>query len=283
MGLGGKPFELLSKVEHAEVEIVWTLAGFTPGRFPKLSVFELPWIASSRAAATSMAIHDYYESHARDELANVHVLAVWCHSSGVIMTRNHEVLLPSDLTGLRIRSPSAQISSMLSAFGAQPKHMPASVIVSELEQGQLDGTVFPYEVIPTFKLQNRIHHISEFAGDRGLYTAVFILAMSSNAYRAMPPELRQIIDDNSGMKLAAELGRLFDDFETAGREAYEESGGKVTFIKGEQYNEWYRQSDLVTKAWVQQQRERGIDGEMLLSSAKDLIVKYTNFWAPFRE
>jgi TRAP-type transport system periplasmic protein len=47
MGLGGKPFELLGKVESSEVDIVWTLAGYAPGRFPKLSVFELPWIASS--------------------------------------------------------------------------------------------------------------------------------------------------------------------------------------------------------------------------------------------
>jgi TRAP-type C4-dicarboxylate transport system substrate-binding protein len=138
-------------------------------------------------------------------------------------------------------------------------------------------------VIPTFELQNRIHRISEFAGDRGLFITVFILAMSRDAYASMPPELRQVIDENSGIKLAAELGRMFDDFETIGRDAYEASGGTVTFIKGAQYDAWYRQSQPVVDAWIKQQKEHGVDGEMLLKSAKNLIAKYSYRWAPYRE
>jgi TRAP-type C4-dicarboxylate transport system substrate-binding protein len=283
MGLGGKPDDLLGQVEQSRIDIAWISAGWTPGRFPKLSVFELPWIVSSRAAVTSMALQEYYETNARDELAGVHVLALWCHSSGVIMSKDHEVLAPTDLKGMRIRSPSAPVSSMLLALGAEPKLVPAPLVVTELDQGKVDGTVFPYEVIPTFKLQNRIHYISEFAGDRGLYTAVFILAMSRSAYQSMPPELRGIIDDNSGMNLAAELGRLFDDFETIGRDAYEKGGGNVTFIKGDQYDEWYRQTQPIVYAWVQQQKEHGVNGEMLLKSAKDLITKYSSLWAPNRQ
>jgi TRAP-type transport system periplasmic protein len=283
MGLGGKPFELFGKVERSEVDIVWTLAGFTPGRFPKLGVFELPWVASSRAAVTSMALQEYSESHARDELASVHVLAVWCHSSGVIMTKDRVVLLPSDLKGLKIRTGSDQLALMLSEFGAEPQHLSGPAVVTGLDRGNLDGTLFPYEVIPTFKLEDRIHHISEFAGDRGLFTSVFILAMSHKAYTNMSPELRQAIDANSGMKLAAELGRLFDDFETSGREAYDASGGTVTFIKEAQYEAWRRQSQPVVDAWVRQQKERGVDGEMLLKWAKGLIAKYSSLWSPLRE
>jgi TRAP-type transport system periplasmic protein len=283
MRLGGKPFELLSKVERSEVDIVWTLAGFTPGRFPKLGVFELPWVVSSRAAVTSLALQEYAETHARDELSGVHLLAAWCHSSGVIMTKDREVLLPSDLKGLRIRTGSDQLALMLSAFGAEPKHLSGPAVVAGLDQGNLDGTLFPYEVIPTFGLQDRIHHISEFAGARGLFTSVFILAMSRSAYMSMPPELRQVIDENTGMKLAAELGRLFDEFETVGRDVYEARGGTVTFIKGEQYDAWYRQSQPIVDAWVRQQKERGVDGEMLLNSAKELIAKYSSLWGPYRE
>ncbi len=279
MGLGGKPSDLLGKVERSEVDIAWVSAGYTPGRFPKLGVFELPWIVSSRAAVTSMALQEYAETHARDELASVHVLAAWCHSSGVIMSKDRKAVMPSDLKGQRIRANSAQIGLMLSAFGAEPKLLPAPAVAAELDQGHLDGTLFPYEVIPTLKLQNRIHNISEFAGDRGLFTAVFILAMSRKSYLSLTPELRQVIDDNSGMNLAAELGRKFDDFETMGREAYEAGGGTVTFIKGEQYDAWYKRSQPVTDAWVRQNK----DGEALLNAAKDLIVKYSRLWGPYRE
>jgi TRAP-type C4-dicarboxylate transport system substrate-binding protein len=190
-----------------------------------------------------------------------------------------EILVPSDLKGLRIRTPSTQVSSMLSTLGAEPKLVPAPMIIPELDQGRLDGSVFPYEVIPTFQLQSRIPFISEFAGDRGLYTAVFVLAMSRDKYLSLPPELRQVIDDNSGMKLAAELGRLWDEFETIGRNSY---GGTVTFIKDEQYEEWSRQTQPVVEAWIRQQKEQGAGGEMLLKSAKELIAKYSLLWAPSR-
>src|SRR4029450_11277874 len=79
MQLGGKPAELITQVEGHQVDIVWTLPGYTPGKFPRLEVCELPWIASSRASATSQALYEYYETYARQDLANVHVLAVWCH------------------------------------------------------------------------------------------------------------------------------------------------------------------------------------------------------------
>lgn len=283
VGLGANPSETLGKVVRSEADISWTLAGHSPGRFPKLSVFELPWIASSRAAVTSLALHEYYETYASEELADVHVLAIWCHSSGVIMSKGRRVLFPSDLKGMKIRGSSPQLGLMLSAFGAEPKHLPATAVAGELDRGNLDGTLFPYEVIPAYQLQNRIHRISEFAGDRGLFTSIHILAMSRNSYMRLPPELRQVIDENSGIKLSGEIGRLFDSFETAGRDAFEASGGAITFIKGEQYDIWYRQSQPVVDAWVRQQKEHGADGEMLLKSAKGLVAKYSSLWAPNRQ
>jgi TRAP-type transport system periplasmic protein len=282
LGLNGPPSELLGKVIRSETDISWAVAGYTPGRFPKLSVFELPWIVSSRAAVTSLALQEYYETHARDELADVHALAIWSTSSGVIMTKERQVLLPSDLKGLRIRAASAQLGSLLSAFGAEPKYLPGTAVAAGLDQGNLDGTLLPYEVIPTFQLQTRIHQISEFAGDRGLFTVVHVLAMSRDRYERLPPELRQVIDDNSGLKLAGEIGRLFDSLETPGREVFEANGGTATFIKGQQYDIWYRQSQPVIDAWVRQQKEHGANGEMLLKAAKDLVAKYSSQWGPLR-
>jgi TRAP-type transport system periplasmic protein len=283
LGVNGPPSELLGKVIRSDTDISWAVAGYTPGRFPKLSVFELPWIVSSRAAVTSLALQEFYQTYARDELADVHALAIWCTSSGVIMTKDRRVLLPSDLKGLRIRAASTQLGRMLSTFGAEPKYLPGTAVAAGLDQGNLDGTLLPYEVIPTFQLQTRVHHISEFAGDRGLFTVTHILAMSRDRYERLPPELRQVIDDNSGLKLAGEIGRLFDSLETPGREVFEASGGTVTFIKGEQYRVWAQQSQPTIDAWVQQQKERGTDGEMLLKAAKALVAKYSSQWDPLRD
>ena len=43
-------------------DVVWTLPGYTAGRFPKSEVFELPFMAAS-AEATAQATQEFYEKH----------------------------------------------------------------------------------------------------------------------------------------------------------------------------------------------------------------------------
>src|ERR1700752_2022070 len=62
MQLGGKPPELIDQVRTGAVDIIWTLPGYTPGRFPIMEVFELPFMSKS-AEATSHAAWDYYVKH----------------------------------------------------------------------------------------------------------------------------------------------------------------------------------------------------------------------------
>ncbi|NNF78519.1 MAG: C4-dicarboxylate ABC transporter, partial [Rhizobiales bacterium] len=40
MQLGGKPPELAQQVTDGVVDLVWTVLGYTPGRFPKSEAFE---------------------------------------------------------------------------------------------------------------------------------------------------------------------------------------------------------------------------------------------------
>src|SRR2546422_1065483 len=44
MQLGGKQPQLYDQAKDGVVDIVWTVSGTTPGRFPRLEVFELPFL-----------------------------------------------------------------------------------------------------------------------------------------------------------------------------------------------------------------------------------------------
>ena len=55
MQLGGKPPELMDQATDGSVDIVWTLPGNTPGRFPSTEVFELPFMMTN-AEATSQRL-----------------------------------------------------------------------------------------------------------------------------------------------------------------------------------------------------------------------------------
>ena len=45
MHLGGTAPQLYDQVRDGVADIVWTLPGLTPARFPKIEVFELPFVA----------------------------------------------------------------------------------------------------------------------------------------------------------------------------------------------------------------------------------------------
>jgi TRAP-type C4-dicarboxylate transport system substrate-binding protein len=275
MKLGGTPAELLSQVETSKVDIVWTLAGYTPGKFPRLETFELPWIASSRAGASSQALYEFFETYAREDARNVHLLAVWCHPSGVILSRDKPMPRPADAAGRTLRVPSVVIGEALRGMGAAPKLIPAPQVLKQLKAGAIDGALFPYEVMPTLNLFSAARHITEFAGHRGLYTAVFLLAMSQKTYQSLDEDLRKVIDAHSGAAFSAELGSVFDEIEEVGRDKFAAVGGTVTFVKNEDYEAWVAASQPAIETWKAKMGKAGIDGAGLIAAANDLVAKYT--------
>ena len=49
MQLGGTPVQLYDQAKDGVVDVVWTLPGNTAGRFPRVEVFELPFMKIGRA------------------------------------------------------------------------------------------------------------------------------------------------------------------------------------------------------------------------------------------
>ena len=62
MQLGGTPVQLYDQARDGVVDIVWTLPGNTAGRFPRIEVFELPFMMNN-AEATSKAYWEYVQTH----------------------------------------------------------------------------------------------------------------------------------------------------------------------------------------------------------------------------
>ncbi|MEQ9609984.1 MAG: C4-dicarboxylate ABC transporter, partial [Kiloniellaceae bacterium] len=66
MQLGGAPPSLYDQARDGVVDLIWTVLGYTPGRFPKSEAFELPFMVTT-AEATSRAFHEYALANAMDE------------------------------------------------------------------------------------------------------------------------------------------------------------------------------------------------------------------------
>ncbi len=275
MQLGGKPPQLYDQVRDGVVDIVWTLPGYTAGRFPTVEVFELPFMAAS-AEATSQAAHEFYEKHAREEFGDVHPLMVHVHAPGSFHLRETEVRRLEDLKGLKVRAPTRMTNIALKNLGATPVGMPVPAVPEALSKGVVEGTILPYEVTRPLKVHELTTSHTEIGGERGLYTAVFLFAMNKARYEALPADLRQVIDDNSGVPLAKKIGRVWDLAEAPGRQAAADLGDSFYTIEGEELARWQAAVAAVSEAWIAEMSKSGKDGQALIADARALIAKYAS-------
>ena len=120
MQLGGTPPELMDQAIDGVADVVWTVVGYTPGRYPSTEVFELPFMMTNARAASS-AYWQMFEKHMKDsEFKDVHILGAWVHGPGMLHT-NKEVRTPADLQGMKIRvQPSPSAIRMVELLGGNP-------------------------------------------------------------------------------------------------------------------------------------------------------------------
>ena len=272
MALGGTPPQLMDQVADGVVDIAWTLPGYTPGRFPRVEVFELPFMMND-AEATSRAYWNMYESDMADaDFADFHMLGAWVHGPGVIHVKGDAVESIDDMDGLKVRGPTRVINGLLGELGATPIGMPVPALPENLAKGVIDGTVIPWEVTTALKIAELTDSHTEFAGDHALYTAAFVLIMNKDAYNAMPADLQAILDSLSGAEFSANAGKVMQAADAVGRAAAVENGNTIVTIEGDNLATWEASAQPVVDRWLEEMTEQGIDGQDLLTRARALIA-----------
>ena len=275
MQLGGTPVQLYDQVKDGVVDVIWTLPGNTAGRFPRVEVFELPFMMSN-AEATSKAYWEYVQTFAADEFKDVQVLALQVHGPGVIHTVDKPVKSIADLKGLKMRAPTRQVNKLMGALGATPVGMPLPGIPDALSKGTIVGAVIPWEVVPSVKVHELTKFHAEFDPAGGaLYTTTFVMAMNKAKYNALPADLKKIIDNNSGMATSAWLGKVQQGGDVAGRKSAVDRGNTIFTVSAAEAQEFRRKSRSIEVEWVEDMNKRGFDGRKLLDGARALIEKHT--------
>lgn len=274
MALGGTPPELMDQAIDGVADIVWTVVGYTPGRFPSTEVFELPFMVSD-ARAASYAYWKMFEEHMKDtEFADVHILGTWVHGPGMFHT-SRPVTVPADLQGMKIRGGSRLVNQLLEIAGAEPVGMPVPAVAEALSKGVIDGTTIPWEVTAALKVPELVQNHTEFPG-AGLYTLTFVLAMNNDAYEGLPDDLKAVIDANSGLEFSVFAGGTQADADGPARARAEELGNNIITVSEEQAADWQATVAPIYAAWVADMQGRGIDGQALIDQARALMAEYGN-------
>ncbi len=274
MQLGGTPPQLIDQARDGIADIVWTLPGYTAGRFPLMEVFELPFMNNS-AESGSRAAWDYYSAVGNKEFPGIKALAINVHDEGYVHTREKQIKTMADFKGLKMRAPTRQTNKLLGLLGASPVAMPLPALPDALSKGVIDGFLLPWEVIPSVKAHEMVKFHSETdPASRALYTAVFILAMNQKRYDSLPADLKKVIDDNSGAALSQHFGKTWDESKPKGRKPAVDRGNTFYTIPSSELANWEKATAGIYDEWVKDVTAKGSDGKALLQNARDLIKKY---------
>ena len=267
MQLGGRPGDLYGQARDGVVDIAWTLPGYSPGRFPLTEVFELPFVCSD-AVATSAALTAFHREWMQGEYGDTRPLVFHATAPGHLHTVERQVRRLEDLRGLEVRAASQTAASFLEALGAVPVGMPIPQTYEALSRGVVDGAWIPWTIMRPF----RLHEVTRHHTEVGLACTPFVLTMNRARYEGLPRDVRDVLDETTGMALAKRLGRLWQDDERSGRDIAVERGHSILSLDAAERSRWRRATASVVAGWVEKVDAQGHDGRTLLAEAEHLVA-----------
>jgi TRAP-type C4-dicarboxylate transport system substrate-binding protein len=274
MQLGGTPPQLFDQVRDGVADVIWTLPTYQAGRFTKSEVFELPFMVKTSEKG-SQALWDYIHKNAMDEFKGVKLLFTHLHDGNQLQFGKKSVKTLEDLKGLKLRAPSRIGSKTLTALGAIPVQMPAPAVPESISKGVVDGASIPWEVMTAFKLQEICKTHTETAPNQAKHAnSIFVFAMNPAKYNSLSPELKKVIDKNSGLETSKWAGKTFDSFTAPARKLAVDRRNNFNVLSDAEYKRWVAATALVDDDWIKEANAKGADGQALLNDAKALMKKY---------
>ncbi len=275
MQLGGSPPALYDQIRDGVIDCGWALPAYTPGRFPESEAFELPFMTSMSAEASSRAAWEFTQMHAMDRFNDIRVLAVHVHGPGVIHKKGDPITSAADFDGLKLRGPSRQANALLENLGATPVGMPVPAFPEALSKGVVDGGVIPWEIVPPLKVHELADSHTQIGGDRALYNTFFIWGMNPNTYNNLPDDLKAVIDANSGIETSAWAGSAMDQGDDVGEGVVADAGNTIHTLDDAVVSELRAIGDELTEAWIAEMDAKGLDGAAMVEDARALVTKHS--------
>jgi TRAP-type C4-dicarboxylate transport system substrate-binding protein len=273
MQLGGTPPQLFDQARDGVADIIWTVATYQAGRFVKSEVFELPFMAKS-AEAGSPALWEYIQKNSQDEFKGVKLLAAHLHDGALLHFANKRVTTLEELKGQKVRGPTRIASKYLTALGATPVQMPLPQVPESISKSVIDGAMVPWEGVPPIKLQEITkYHLDNAPGAPKMSNTIFVIAMNQAKYDSLPPDLKKVIDANSGLEFSRQIGKTFDATTEPAKKLARDNNGVFDTLSAAEYQRWEKAGDGVTKEWITDVGAKGANGQQLLDDAKALIKK----------
>lgn len=250
-------------------DISWYLVGIEPGRFPIVTAAEIPFLVSNNTRG-SRALHEWYAKYARREMADVKVCIVFYDGGGTVHA-NKKITRPSDLKGLKIRSPNATAARFYREAGATTVQLSAAEAAEAMERGVADALSFPWNLLRALGIDRVVsHHL-----DINFYSLGTAILINKGAYNRLSRAQKDVIDNHCTADWAEKLPPPWVKWELEGRDALTANPKHTVYkITDEDLQAWKELTGKVQHQWEKEVAGKGVDGAKVFGELKALLQKY---------
>jgi TRAP-type C4-dicarboxylate transport system substrate-binding protein len=205
--LVGPPNRQFDAARNGITDIAWCLHGVTPGRYPvtELANYPFAWpgkepdIVEMAKRMTELAPKYFAGEH-----TGLRILFMSMANPVVVYSKN-PIRKLDDFKGMKIRYASLANKVMLDALGATTMLIPPPESQDALAKGIAQGATFPHEAGLAYDLAS----VVKYAIHPPMASATFAMVMNPAKYNSLPPDLRAILDKESGVAAAVSFGKAW--------------------------------------------------------------------------
>lgn len=243
--LGRSPYAAFDLVRSGVTEITFAQPNYTSGQFDQLQVLELPFLTRT-STETAMIGWRLCQAGLVSGLEDVKLLGMWTAEPGLLFTRVPISGL-DDLTNLKIRAAGRLEGEFVESLGASAEAMFPADVYEAMRRETIHGTVMGWVALQTFQVYRTVTHVH--TAPWGVVS--FLLMVNKNTWESLPTDLQEILDRNSGERLALIGGNAYDqrirEFEGMHRAA-----GKIKFVEASAHDLEQLQASVapLRDAWI---------------------------------
>ena len=271
MQLGGKVTDLIQQLEDGVVDIVITIPGATPNRFPLLQATDLPFTNVGTSAGQTPAVLEWVQKWLTgNEFKGIKIVHLHTTDAAVLHTTKKPVKTMADLSGMKIRVPGRFVGESIKLLGGTPVGVALPEIYENLQRGQLDGMTINWAIMTPYKMQE----VTKFHMESPLYQNPIMTLMSQASYDKLPADLKKVIDDSIGVAYSTGVAKKIDELTIPAKKAIRDAGGTLYSLSPEEFAKWRTTVAPVYKLWIAEADKRGLPGQQMFDDLLARTAKY---------
>lgn len=263
-----KPDGQYDLVKNGVRDLVWHVPGYTPGRFDLFQGPELPFLCPS-STICSRVLWNWYAKHklaAKEFTDATLVTAFMTGPFSAHLSKPARTL--EEFRALKIRVAGASVP-VAKALGWSVAVLPATEAYESMQRGVVDGTVFPWEAINSFRLNDLAKFHLEIPG--GLLTSAFMIVGNTKAIDGLTPANKAAFLKGSGEAGSMLYGKYWDAADERGRADAVAKNHVIETIAPAELDRWRPLLQSATDEWLKKANAKGEDGQKLLDDLKAMI------------